>query len=363
MSGEIAIHQFVPSLALHDAIGQHTFALQRYLRGLGLESEIYADEIKPGAEGRCLHYSEYRTSLAGHTYLIYQASTASPIANFLTQRREPKLVNFHNVTPSEMAISWDFGAGIAMAMAEHQIGKFSGHCELAFTVSNFNVDSLRRLGYTKIAVASPFIELGSSRTSQHQPCESGARWLFVGRIFPNKAQLELVAALGAYRRLYDPDATLTLVGSRAIERYAVAVERYATELGLTDAVKLVGQVSDEELVSLYDEADVFVSASRHEGFCFPLIEAMRSALPIVAYASSAIPETLGRAGVLVSSNDPTRFASAVFLALSDRGVRAEISGGINEQLKRFSPERAEREHHEVLASVIAGFPPYRAPQT
>ncbi|MGC8465145.1 MAG: glycosyltransferase family 4 protein [Acidimicrobiales bacterium] len=359
MSTALAVHQFVPSLAVHDAIGQHTFALQGYLRRIGIESEIYADEMKPGTENRCRHYREFKSDPLTSTTLIYQASTASPIAGFLTARREPKLVNFHNVTPSEMAIAWDFGVGIAMAMAEHQIGKLSNQCELAFTVSEFNRESLKRLGYTKTAVASPFIELRPPVLVDRRICESGARWLFVGRIFPNKAQLELVAALAVYRQLYDPAATLTLVGSRAIERYAVAVERYAEELGLADAVLLQGQVSDAELGALYGSADVFVSASRHEGFCFPLIEAMRSALPIVAFASSAIPETLGRAGVLVSSADPVEFAAAVRLALTDRDVRAEIRGGADEQLDKFSTQVAEREHHRALASVIENFPPYQ----
>ena len=56
---------------------------------------------------------------------------------------------------------------------------------------------------------------------------------------------------------------------------------------------------------------MFVSASEHEGFCVPLLEAMHHRVPIVAFAAAAIPETLGDAGVLVPSKAPADLAAAI----------------------------------------------------
>ena len=74
---------------------------------------------------------------------------------------------------------------------------------------------------------------------------------------------------------------------------------------------LTGPVSDAQLAAHYAAADVFVVCSEHEGFCVPLLEAMHYRVPIVAYASTAVPETLGDAGVLLDAKDPCLVAAAV----------------------------------------------------
>ena len=73
------------------------------------------------------------------------------------------------------------------------------------------------------------------------------------------------------------------------------MERFAEELGLADAVEIAGSVTHEELIAYYAAADAFVCLSNHEGFCVPLLEAMYHRLPIVAYAITAVPETVARA--------------------------------------------------------------------
>lgn len=359
MPATLEIHQFVPSLAPRDAVGQHSLALQAFLRSLGVESQIFADEIKPGMESKARPFNSFRGSSNPNRYLIYQASTNSPIAEFLSNRPEKKLVNFHNITPSAMLLPWEFGAGLAMAMASHQVGKFSHHSTLAFTVSRYNQSALRTLGYKSTALAAPFIELGERHYRTPKKVDKGASWLFVGRVFPNKAQMQLVAALACYRKIYDSTATLTLVGSLGSKTYHEAIVAYAKALGLEDAVFFAGQVTDEELLQLYRGADLFTCASRHEGFCFPLIEAMRNSLPIVAYSSSAIPETLGAGGVLVEHDDPMSFAGAAHMLLGDIKLQGRTAEGAEIQLERYSPQSARREHHRVLRTVIEDLPELR----
>ncbi len=93
------------------------------------------------------------------------------------------------------------------------------------------------------------------------------------------------------------------------ESYAEAVFALADELGLTGAVRHGEDLSDAELAAWYADADVFVCLSEHEGFCIPLLEAMRSGLPIVAYSAGAVPETLGDAGILIESKRPSVVAA------------------------------------------------------
>src|SRR5207302_1741577 len=76
-----------------------------------------------------------------------------------------------------------------------------------------------------------------------------------------------------------------------------------------------------QLLAQYRSADVFVSLSEHEGFCVPLVEAMHFGVPTVAFASTAVPETVGDATLLLPDKDPLDVAVAVQRVLSDDVVR------------------------------------------
>ena len=98
-------------------------------------------------------------------------------------------------------------------------------------------------------------------------------------------------------------------------------QRFIHALGLDDAVTLTGGVSPAELAAYYRAADVFVVCSEHEGFCVPLLEAMHHGVPIVAYAATAVPETLGDAGLLLDVKDPCTVAAAVDHVVGDAALR------------------------------------------
>ncbi|SHE40704.1 Glycosyltransferase involved in cell wall bisynthesis [Ferrithrix thermotolerans DSM 19514] len=346
------IHQFIPSLSLRDAVGQHTLALQQTLIEAGVESEIYADEMKGEARSFAKSYREFPRKFQEDTYLIYQGSTNSPMASFLSQRHEPVLMNYHNITPAETVIDWDVGTAVALGMAVAEISRLAPHITMAFTVSKFNANDLVRLGYKNIEIAAPFIALSETHPRECKPIKHGAKWLFVGRIVPNKAQHELIKAFATYQRIYDKDAILQLVGNPAQKKYFDFLQAFAAEIGVAESIEFLGSVTDEELSLRYRSSDVFTCTSRHEGFCFPLIEAMRNSMPIVAYASSAIPDTLGRAGVLVRDPDPISFASAVHIALSDSDRQLEFQRGAAEQLERYSIDRAKVENLSTINKVV-----------
>ena len=80
---------------------------------------------------------------------------------------------------------------------------------------------------------------------------------------------------------------------------------------------LPGSVSGAELEAYFRAADVFVMASDHEGFCVPLAEAMGHGVPIVAYGVTAVPETVGGAGLVLPDKSAVPFAAAVGRVLRD----------------------------------------------
>ena len=125
---------------------------------------------------------------------------------------------------------------------------------------------------------------------------------------PSKAQHDLVKALWAYRRLYDPAARLQLVGLDALEAVPglpAGVRRPTS--GSTEAVRVTGEVSDAALAAYFAAADVYVSLSVHEGFGVPLLEAMRPAVPVVALAAGAVAGDRSAAPACCSTGPSRRY--------------------------------------------------------
>jgi glycosyltransferase involved in cell wall biosynthesis len=83
----------------------------------------------------------------------------------------------------------------------------------------------------------------------------------------------------------------------------------------SDNVEFTGRVSDEELHDLYRRSSVYVQASRHEGFGLAVAEAMLGGCVPVAMDVTAMPEVVGDAGILISSQKPDEVADGVSRAL------------------------------------------------
>ena len=85
----------------------------------------------------------------------------------------------------------------------------------------------------------------------------------------------------------------------------------------------------------------------------PLLEAMSFDLPIVARGTSAIPETLGGAGLILDPADgPVVFAEAWAEVMADAGLRAQLVDKGRQRLRDFDPDDARRQMLEHLASVV-----------
>src|SRR5207249_2489108 len=124
--------------------------------------------------------------------------------------------------------------------------------------------------------------------------------LMVGNVRPNKGQVELIEAFARYYYDFNCDSRLFIVGSEDEElaTYSQMLRELTDLLCLDGAVVFTGRVSAEALKAYYLLSDAFVIASEHEGFCVPLVEAMAMKLPILGYASTAIAETVGDAGII-----------------------------------------------------------------
>jgi alpha-1,3-mannosyltransferase len=106
------------------------------------------------------------------------------------------------------------------------------------------------------------------------------RLLFVGRIAPNKSVDHLLRSLAELHRNGTP-ATLRIIGPDR-NRLVAGLKQLVVDLALNDSVSFAGEVTDRDLPIEYHQADLFVSASRHEGFGISAVEAMAAgAIPLL----------------------------------------------------------------------------------
>jgi glycosyltransferase involved in cell wall biosynthesis len=234
--------------------------------------------------------------------------------------------------------------------------------ELGIAVSAYNEAELAGAGYRQTAVAPVLVDLDGTGVEPDPATTErlgrarragGADWLFVGRVAPHKCQHDVVRAFAAYRRLYDPQARLHLVGTPGSHAYVTVLRRYVAALGLGAAVSLPGSVPAEALRAHFGAADVFVCLSEHEGFCVPVIEAMRLEVPVVAYAAAAVPETVAGAGVLLDDKGPVTVAAAVHRVVTDGALRRQLTAAGAGRAADFSLDRSTRRFGEVVGKFLA----------
>jgi len=148
--------------------------------------------------------------------------------------------------------------------------------------------------------------------------------LSVGIIVPRKGYDLLVAA---HATLGDLPWRLTIVGDRRRDTQASArLDADVLRHGLTARVAIEGAVSAERLAELYSAADVFVLASRYEGYGMAFAQAIAYGVPVIGTTAGAIPETVpAGVGLLVPPDDVPALAAALRLLISDAGERARLA--------------------------------------
>jgi L-malate glycosyltransferase len=355
-----ALHQWVPSFAARDAIGNHAIEIRQVLLEMGLESEIYTVDAQPSVRSLSSHYRRCRPDPTGATALLYHLSIGSEMVEHLLARPERLLVDYHNITPVRFYDAWEPQAAYSVALGWRQLPMLAPRTHAAMADSSFNEADLVGAGFGVTGVVPILLDVagfvrgvdGGLVSRLGVEAAGSSRWLFVGRVAPNKCQHDVVKAFAVFRRLYDPGARLDLVGGVSSWSYARAVEGLVEGLGLSGVVRLVGSVSDEELGAYYGAADVLVCLSEHEGFCVPLLEAMSHRVPVVAFGAAAVPETVGSGGLVLGEKSPGLVAAAVARVVGDPVVREGLVAAGLSRLEDFSLDRTRTRLRQFLAPYV-----------
>ena len=338
------IVQMVSALHPGDAVGNDTLAIAKALREHGYETEIYFGSAHE--KMRSAGKSREQMRLTEQDVLLYHHATGDDICYQMQDFPCRKVLVYHNITPPEFfeGFSKETQRGTRAGIRCTQY--LADKMDYCLADSEYNKQDLLRMGYTCPIDVRPILipfsdyEQEPDAATLRQYRDGVTNNLFVGRIAPNKKFEDVIRAFCYYKTQKNPNSRLILVGScGGMENYQQALEEYAAKLGIRESVVFSGHVSFGQILAFYRAADLFLCMSEHEGFCVPLVEAMFFGVPIVAYASTAIPSTLGGSGALAKEKDPVFVGELMHRILSDEQLKAQLIAGQKERLKDFSYEK------------------------
>jgi glycosyltransferase involved in cell wall biosynthesis len=174
---------------------------------------------------------------------------------------------------------------------------------------------------SRISVVRP----GNDRVPPADGSRDGVvQLLSIGSVVPDKGYDLLIAAVVT---MADLPWRLTIAGDRTRNLAAAAqLDADIAAHALGDRVVVLGAVTPERVTELYLASDVFVLASRFEGYGMALAEAIAHGLPVVSTTAGAIPDTVPQGtGMLVPPNDLTALAHALRRVISDRAERQRLA--------------------------------------
>jgi glycosyltransferase involved in cell wall biosynthesis len=348
------LHQFLTGATAGDAITGQAFIIRDWLRDLGFESTVFALHVDESVTDKVMPLYSYRRT-PGETWAIYHHSIGSAVPEFLSQQRLTLLLIYHNITPPDFFARVDPQWAGMSRQGLAQLQNLRNLTGMALADSEFNELDLSAAGYRDtsvlpITLRSAHFEMPSNETTEARIRLTDPNLLFVSRFAPNKRQEDLVMLMAYLCRIY-PSAGLHLVGPRWEVGYDRRVEQLAAHLGLSKNVVLTGKVTDQDLLTYYRTADLYVSMSEHEGFGVPLIESMYCRLPVLAYGAAAVPYTMGTAGVIFTEKRYPELAELVDILLTDKALRRRIIARQSDYVQAFLEAKTRQMFEDVLERI------------
>lgn len=346
------INQLLPNLAYGDAISNHAISIRDYLRSCGYKSDIFAKCIDPKIAHEAIVFKP--SCINEQSGLIYHHSIGTEITEYAIAHPGSKCLIYHNITPAEFFLPYRPEFAKLLENGRIELKQLAQHFPISVGDSAYNAAELLESGFQEsgvlpIAVDPQKWDMIADDSLMQQLQDGKTNLLFVGRIAPNKRQEHLIEAFAHYLTM-DREARLILAGWGDInDPYYRHIINTIERLNLTNYVLISGQVNDSQLLAFYRTAHLFWSMSEHEGFGVPLVEAMWFDVPVLAYSSTAVPETLGEAGLMFNSkNDLVKVAALAKILAKDDVLRSKV---INMQRKRRKYFRTGA--NKSLTSIIS----------
>jgi len=324
-----AVIQLIENYSPKDAIGNMAREISDYLASEGIENYIISNSSNS-------QFNDYfytpKFKIHKKDTIIYHMSTSSSFTNlFFEVNNINKIMIYHNITPDKYMEGQDRKECVKAARKE--LSKLINVPNLSICVSKYNESELKQLGY-KCTTVIPVIHNVESllKYKTENKLNKNRVFITVGRFAPNKCIIDVINTFSEYYKL-DNKSSLYIIGKPIMPRYYSNILKTIKEKRLTKCVHIETEICDKKLAYFYSNCNGYLCMSEHEGFCVPLVEAMAFGVPIFAYNSTAIPETLNGCGVLLKDKNFVKNAHIIYDTLNNPNKLQEI---IHNEIKRYA---------------------------
>lgn len=351
-----AVHQIVAGFAAGDAISLEAVAIREACRALGYASDIFAptETVTPDTRHEVRPLEELQPAVA--QVLVYHYSIESRATDIFRQAAARKVMIYHNITPADYFRGFDERVERQLTKGRQELAGIAAGADAVWADSAFNAAELTALGIRNVRVwpllfSSAAFDVAPDPVVQQRLATPSRKIVFIGRMAPNKCVEDLVEAFAWYHRQLERRSELLLVGSeRSCPRYFAMLRMYAGELDLP-AVSFVRYASPAGLVAFYEAADLFVTTSRHEGYCLPVVEAMYKGVPVLAREVGGVPEAMDGAGVMFDDASPMELACLMHRLITPGPLRSTVLASQQARIERLRARPVQQELRELLAAI------------
>jgi len=172
--------------------------------------------------------------------------------------------------------------------------------------------------------------------------------MYVGNLKPHKNLERLLESYSKIKNI--EDTRLVLVG-KAFEKYDVLEEK-EKKLHINKKVIHTGVVTKEELVDLYNLADLFVFPSLYEGFGIPVLEALACGTPVICSNTSSIPEVGGKVVEYFNPNNNEEITKKINKLINEKHGSSQKykEDDIDNWLEKFKWSKTAKRHLKILTN-------------
>jgi glycosyltransferase involved in cell wall biosynthesis len=298
-----------------DGIGNDCRGFRKIFDELSISNFIVTKRNFSINEENILNIHDSIKSNSNDVHILHYGGCGYPLDNFLKIPGR-KILRFHNITPAEFYLGCKEGVYLSMerfyTKSIIELSSLSNLIEIALCDSNTNAELLKQVSsistltipilrnYSKLVVR----DNKNTEISNNLFNKKSNDLIFVGRFVPNKKIEDCIILFYFWNKIHS-NAKLHLVGGTVpgIEEYYQFLLSWIKELSLEESIIFHFKKSDTEKIALLEQSLFYISMSEHEGFGIPLLEAMQTETIVLAFAQTAVPETMKSGGILFNQKN------------------------------------------------------------
>ncbi|MGH9118872.1 MAG: glycosyltransferase family 4 protein [Acidimicrobiales bacterium] len=262
----------------------------------------------------------------------------------------PAVVSIHDLQP--IVRPQDFGR-VKSAYLKRRLGPSARKARLVATLSDY----VRRLVIDRfdlepdrVMVVPGPIDLPKD-VPPDNPANAGAPlFVYPAITHPHKNHVMLIRAFREVAQV-NPEVSLVLTGGAGSDE--PEVRREIARLRLEARIRRPGRIPRPDLDGLLRRATALTFPSRHEGYGLPVAEAMALGCPVIASDTTALPEVVGDAGLLVDPDDVDGWAAAMTRLLDDQNLRSRLAAAGRRRVAWLTPAETARRMVAAYRSALA----------